>query len=248
MTDGTQTTRTPGQDGGDPVEKTPDAGTPGGDERDAGSGEPDYKALHLANKDTIEKLGQKVAELEARTAQPPAAQDADEYEEPEGEDWVEPAGKFAKDKDPVARGLLAERAARLQDRKDLVDYLALERLPAEDKDEVRALYQKDWRRLGNVRAAHNEIRARKLEAENAKLREDLARRERNKPDPDVVRTHPRGEVTHSQNEARKVTQAEWDREQAALEDAADAGDAEARAKKYAQQALLRSGKIVKVRG
>lgn len=228
MTD--ETTGTPGQEGGDAAEQTPTTGTPAADGRDAQGGEPDYKALHLANKQTIEELKKRLDAIQEDPPQPPAAEDQGDDDDA---DWDQVRAWAAKG-DATSKLLLKEREQREALAKAIVYKSQLDSLPESERRDALNHFQRHRNRFGDPLAAAADLRAKKLSDEVATLREEL-RKLSKKPDPDVVRTHDR-EV--SAPEAKdKIRRADWHREQKQLED-------EGRHKeRMARQRLVRDGAL-----
>jgi len=231
-----QTTGTPAPDDGD-AHDSATTGTPEADGRDAGtsSGEPtadDYKALYLKQKSEVEEARRLKAELEqlrARPEPPPAAHDDDGEDDSEDDEGLLTDDERAELIDLANRGDRASKAALKQDRalrqmrqregalvRNIADTLHLKDISDEaERREVYNHYARNRRRLGDIKAAHAEVSARKLAAENAKLRADVERLSK-QPPRDVVRTHSR-EVTSSEAKARReMTYAEFDGEVARL--------------------------------
>lgn len=219
MADETTTSGTPEPEGGD-AQGTATAGTPGTDDRNAESVE-NEKRLHLEWKSKAERTNQlerENAELKARLDQSPAdlgndEPDADAIEKLEREvnAWVE------KD-DPVAKWSKL-KIAKLEDRQEKYEQAVIFKdqirdMPFEERQEVYDHFQANRHRLGDPKAARAEVREKKLTDENAKLREQL-KKATVKNDPDVVRTVTR-DVPASEHKVRKMTEAEFDREQEEL--------------------------------
>jgi hypothetical protein len=214
-----QTAGTPGQDDGDALEQSATTGTPELDDRDAESSEPDYKALYLASKSKVEEANRLKAEIEAlrqREPQPPAAEDDDEPAPIKDDvDW-EKVQDYARRGDEVAKAQLANRAMYLELARDVRDSFGLRDIEDKaERKEVLAHFAKNRHRLGDVQAAAAEIRARKLDTEVARLRQELEAVTK-QPPRDVVKTHAR-EVTSSEAKARKMTYEQYDAQIAALE-------------------------------
>lgn len=214
MTEPDETTRTPNPEGGDAPEKET-AGTTGEEGRDAPKDETDYKALHLANKQTIEALTDKVAELAQKVGSQPATEPA-----AEGRDRIEKLLSEAQRLsavDPVAALALSERAERLQDRQDFSDALLLQRLPLDKQKPMLDFYLKNRGRFADLAAASEAFNGREaasrlaqLEKELEEAKKKLANGEVRERD-DVVRTHGR-DVSTPSHKARTYTEEQFDSE------------------------------------
>lgn len=216
-----QTTGTPKPDDGDAA-ATQTTGTPAEDGRDAAK-EPDYKALHLANKGTIEALTAKVQELSQQVGSQPAA---DAVGERRGQDELAALlaeAERLKSVDPAMRLMLLERAERLQDRQDFADALVLQRLPAAKQQATLDFYNKNRHRFADIAAASEALNGRELQSTVAQLQKDLdeARKKLdgqppNKDRDDVVRTHG-VDTSAPTHRARVWTQEQYDAEKERLE-------------------------------
>ena len=227
MADEKDTAGTTPQDDGD-AQGTATTGTPDGAGRDGTSdepsGEPDYKALHLANKQTIAELKATIEAIGTRVPQPPAADDDEDSGSDDGDedavDWDQ-VREFAKKGDPVAKAQIANAKRLMRFEQTVANTILLRDIDDKgEREEVKRhmlANQKRGRPL-DIKSATAEVRAAKLVQENERLHKELEQA-RKKPPQDTVRTHTR-EVTARQakdREAQKMTYAEWDNEQAELE-------------------------------
>lgn len=227
MADENKTAGTTPQDDGDAA-GTPTTGTPEGADRDASSdepsGEPDYKALHLANKQTIAELKSTIEALGTRAPQPPAAEDDEENGSDDGDeetvDWDQ-VREFAKRGDPVAKAQIANARRLMRFEQTVANTILLRDIDDKsEREEVKRYMlasQKRGRHI-DIKAATAEVRERKLADENTRLKQELEMAKK-KPPQDTVRTHVR-EVSARQAKDReipKMTYAEWDTEQAELQ-------------------------------
>lgn len=217
-----QTTGTPEQDDGDAAESSQTAGTPASEGRDA-EREPDYKALHLANKDTIATLTAKVAELAEKVGSQPATEPAQERGNTADIDKLLAEAERLKAVDPVAALMLSERAERLQDRQDFSDALVLARLPEAKQKATLDFYMKNRHRFADLAAAAEALNGREASSRIAQLEKerDEALKKAATGEPrvnrdDVVRTHGVDTSTPT-HKARSYTQEQYDDEYARLE-------------------------------
>lgn len=198
----------------------------------------DWKQRYLKAKEAEERanaLARENAELKERLQQPPAA--ADDDDDGDDVDWAE-VEKYAKAGDQVARAQLRykkEREKERAEREELVTAIVLRDQLNEIEDKptreaVRDRYLKNRSKYRDIRDALRDHRLEAIEAENEKLRREIAARE---PDKDVVRTHHR-EVGAQENKIRKWTRAKWEKEQAGADTAT----------RMQQQRDYRAGKIV----
>ena len=217
MADEQETAGTPEQDDRDAGESST-AGTPEPDGRDAQASS-DVERLNLewkAKAERVNELERSVEELRARLEQSPAASGKTSNDDDDESYWsgVE---EFSGKGDPVARGTkkLRDKISQLEDKLERTINAVSNTMEARDITDVdeRKAVEKHFlanrHRLGDIRAARNEILADKREREVEHLRAELAKYSK-KPDPDVVRTEGR-EITAAQNKTRKMTVAEFDR-------------------------------------
>ena len=202
MTDETQTTGTPDQDGGDAVEQTPTAGTPETDGRDA---ESDKVVISKDQWNVALKWKADAEEAKRLKAQLEEQQD-DEVQPPDEPVAAPPKGSFEwflANGDPVAR-----RQAMFERKVELDAQLA--EMPADERESVKAHWRKNHHRLGDMKAARAELNASKYEAEMQRLREENERLKRG-PDPEVMHAPPTGgrEVTARERKT-KMTEAQFD--------------------------------------
>jgi len=236
-----QTTGTTSADDGDAAVPTPTTGTPTDAGRDAGaSSEPDYKQLYLASKDKIEAANRMEAELaQLRTRrEPPPDEDEDDLDEAaqgDGVDW-DVVADFARRGDQVAKAQLANRRMNIELAKNVRDSFQLRDIDDRDeRKEVLAHFAKNKHRLGDIGAARAEVRERKLETENVRLKRELELA-RKQPPTDVVRTHSR-EVSSTEQKTRYMAESDFDREQAELRAAGRHDEAMARQRELMSGAI-----------
>lgn len=220
--DTTKTAGTTAQNGGDAA-GTPTTGTPAAADRDATSGKPtveelekqlrDKQAIIEANKGTVEKANRLIREAQERVAPAPAASTSQAEEDVV--DW-RAVEKFAKEGDPVAKAQLAIRQQLLLDRHDHANAAQARemRLTPEQEAAAKAHLDANLNRLGDLRAAHNELVAAAMEQENQDLREKLRLANVNRPDPNTIPTATR-EVTAAQLKGT-ITSAEFERDRRRL--------------------------------
>jgi hypothetical protein len=232
-----QTAGTPNPDGGDAGEHTPTTGTQGEDGRNAepeglGTITREEALAWKAKAERVNQLESKLSEMEAQRPAPAVATPADTEDEAY---WSE-VEKFATQGDPVAKALLRQRERDERRERDIIDAFQLREIAdAEERQQVAAHYLKNRHRYGDVAAARDSLRVSKLEADNKRLLDALKAAQAKQPDPDVVRTHSR-EITARQNDARKYTRDEWQKEQAELEESGNY------AEKIKRQMDLRQGR------
>jgi hypothetical protein len=208
-------TGTPSPEDGDAGESTQKTGTQDKDGRD-GQAQSDTEKLNLTWKEKAERVNQleaKLAELEERLKQSPAASERNERGTQDDDDWDRVAD-FAAKGDPVARAQLRLRQALVEHAVTTTHESQIMEMPEAERREVREHFQKNRHRLGDPQAARSELRERKLSAENEKLRAELEKASQ-RPDTDVVRTHHR-EVPASEHKVRTMSPEEFDAEQARL--------------------------------
>lgn len=199
------TAGTEGADDATPLEESGESGTPQPENRNAehSAGESDdWKKLAISLQEKaakVNELERRLQQLEGGDEDPPDARRPDAEGADPFEEWVEK-------KDPVAI-----RLKRLERRMELEGQLA--EMPADERGEVRDHFVRNWRRLGDMKAARAEIRETKLDQENRELRDRLAKLERG-PDPEVMNappTHGR-EITARQTKAKEWTEEQFDAE------------------------------------
>jgi hypothetical protein len=209
MEDQTKTTGTPDQDGGDALESTGTAGTPGTDGRNAESGDDNRwkEALEWkAKAERVNELEAKLKELEEEREQPPVA-DVSEDPKASRRKKVE---EFKQRGDPVAEDHLDLREEVHALQRDLYLQRQLDEMPADERDRVKDHFNKNWRRLGDMKAARAELVAPKLEKEVKELREKLALLEK-PPDEDVMRAPPtHGREISARQTTKKLNEAQFD--------------------------------------
>lgn len=221
-----ETTRTPNPDDTDaPNRET--SGTPEEDGRDTPKDETDYRALHLANKQTIEALTAKVSELAHQVGSRPATEPAAERGNQAEVDALITKAESLKGVDPLASLMLSERAERLQDRQDFADALVLQRLPESKQKPTLDFYLKNRHRFADLTAASEAFNGRESASRVSQLEKELADANKklasdadgggSKVDKDdVVRTHGVDTSTPT-HKARSWTQDQYDDEYARLE-------------------------------
>ena len=159
--------------------------------------------------------------------------------------------------DPVAaRVLRAEKRSELLEQKlemalnEVANLRELDRVQDDAKrDKIKEHFNANRHRLGDVAAARAEIDAKELTEQLAqereasdKLRKALEATSR-KQNPDVVRTHAT-EVSAAETQAREMTRAEWESEQARLlRTWEETGDKNARDERLRKQRDYAAGKI-----
>jgi hypothetical protein len=231
------------------VENQETAGTPSGNDGDAGDSQttgtpqtddrnaPDSNIAKLnlewkLKAERANELERRIAEYEARE-QSPAAQ------QPQGDDRITQlraaAQEFERKGDPIAALQLIQDARIEELARDTQFALQIRDLPLEERQEVYNHFQKNRHRLGDPAAARSELREKRFEDENKRLREELTKASR-RPDPDVVRTEAR-DVPASEHKKRTMTEREFDNQIAALHHASRHKE------KMAMQIALRNGDI-----
>jgi hypothetical protein len=198
----------------DTAAETPGGTTPAGNSETQGEG--NNAALELTWKKNLEKERATVRELqerlerierERRTATPAPNGESDPRAKRE-----QRVRSFAEQDDPVAAEVL-ELRQQLSDVISGVSVMsqinAIE--DADERAEVRKRYLASLEKGSpvDVRTVRAETRAERTEAENSRLREQLAKSAAKQPDKDVVRTHTR-EVPASETKAQVMTRAQWD--------------------------------------
>lgn len=213
--DETQTAGTPNPDGGDAAQGQT-TGTQESEGRDAGSSgqADDFTRLNLEWKAKAERLNALEAKygsnfesaIEQRQPQSPAADSQTNADAAYWADVVE----SARNGDHAAKAAIQIEIQRRQDKRDMMDALALRDIAdVTERQEVYNLYTNNRTRYGDVEAAREAVRARRLEAELTKTREEI-KRNTAKVDPDVVRTHSR-ETSAKGTQIRKMSGSEYDR-------------------------------------
>src|SRR6185369_11366121 len=253
MTDPTQTTGTPEQDGGDAAE-VPTAGTPVADDRNADHGINREEALVWKSK--AERLNAAEAEAKAYKAQldaltrsqSPAANGSDPRAERLATVKRFAEGTIGEGPDPVAAEVLELREALAMTVAELTNVRELDRVADEDKRSRIAKHFNDNRhRLGDVKAARAEIEAEERAAKGAEQEAEIERLKKaleaqaKRPGSDVVQTHTR-EVSAAEHKDI-MTQAQWNERQAMLERQADSGDLEAIKIRRREQVARANGKL-----
>ena len=211
---------------GDPV----DPESPSGSETTGtpeSSREPDYKTLYLQSKDKVEeanRMRRENAELKARLQQSPAAANGRGQARTDRDEQI---NRLATEfQDPLAQGHLE---LKMELRKELAQTIEgisqlreLDKIKDEtEREETLRHFEENSHRLGDVKAAHNEIKAKKLERENEAMRTEHTRiaaelkRISGRPDPGVARTAVR-EVPATEHEVRLVTMKDFDAQIAQL--------------------------------
>lgn len=211
MAEETKTTEKLPADGGEPVDESRETHTEPEEARDAESREPDYKRMYLDAKNKIESANQLAADyaaLKERLDQSPA--DPSDERGRDGEHWEQIRAYEAKG-DPLAQGLREIREGLEARDKLLTDALMLRDI--DDKQERAAvldLYRKNPGRYGDPMAARSAYREKKLEEENAKLKEEIERRPKppkSSPPPTSEREGPT-----PKSETRKISAVQFDKD------------------------------------
>jgi len=224
------TTQTTNPNDTDAPEQPGTGETTGEGERAGTSKGDDYHARQaLENKIKAETLNALYAsygvssaeELRERLAQSPAAPAVTSAEtEDDGVDWNAVEAYAAKG-DPVAKAQLWNRQRMEQLARGTADAFVVQGIPDQkERNAALAHYEKNRHRLGDVNAALAEIRAPRLQAENARLTAELAKMSKT-PDPDVLNAPKTGgrEITATEVSKRKMSGTQYDSEVKALHDA-----------------------------
>ncbi|MGQ0721017.1 MAG: hypothetical protein ACT4PE_05515 [Candidatus Eiseniibacteriota bacterium] len=171
-----QTTLTDPKDDTEPRDQAEDRGTPEDAERDADEAtEPDYKAIHLANKETIEGLKRQLDEVNEKLAR--GTQPAPE-EQSMQEDLDQRAAAMDKlrrlaDVDPVAAFVLQQQEEVQRIRQDTMDAFTLSKLPVEKQQPVLQFYEKYRSHFPSLAACIEYVRGREAQSRVAELEKKL---------------------------------------------------------------------------
>ena len=207
---------------GDPVDPESPSGSETTGTPDS-SREPDYNTLYLQPKDKVEeanRVKRENAELKARLQQSPAAADGrGQARHARDEQINRLATEF---QDPLAQAYMELRTEMAQTVEGISQLRELDKIKDDgEREETLRHFEENSHRLGDVKAAHNEIKAKKLERENEAMRTEHTRiaaelkRISGRPDPGVARTAVR-EVPATEHEVRLVTMKDFDAQIAQL--------------------------------
>lgn len=225
------TTTQDGGEGGDAAVKPGTPGAAGRDTAEAGK-EPDYKALHLANKDKLEKFNEmeerlKAAEDELRAGRQPAADATEGLEDDIAQMQQEniELERLAKAGDVLARNQLRLNRSMIQQRQDTIDGFALQSLPKERQPAAYKLYNANRNRFRDLGEAAEYLARQDEKKELERLQkenEDLRKGKGTKTDEaeDVVRTAGR-DYGITTKKAPTMTKADFDARQRQLKEAGD---------------------------
>lgn len=209
------------------VEPPATSETPGEGER-AGPSKDEYHARQaLEHKVKAEQLNallssygvNTVEELNERLEQSPAAPAPRTTPDAAQVDWSQ-VEEWARKGDAVAQAQIENRNRLDSLEHGIVNAFTAERIkdPAE-KQQAIALMQRFPNRYGDLQAALAAVREPKLAAENAKLRDELAKMKKG-PDPDVMRAPKTAgrEIPATEPTGKKMTLAQLEKEAQALVD------------------------------
>ena len=224
-----QTGLTDPPDDAEPGDDTPAGGTPEGAEPDADKGkEPDYKAIHLANKETIAELKAEMAEMREREragSSPAPGREAHAQQDIDARDARMAELRRLAPSDPASAAALDLLEEVQQMRRDTADAMTLQRVPAEKQGPVLDYYEKYRARAGwnSLSQCLQYIEGREAKTDAATLRKRVAELETalksgSKVDADdVVRTRGQ-DLPATKGKAIVMSEADWRAEQARLTD------------------------------
>lgn len=238
-------------DGGEGGSDAVKPGTPDAAGRDTAAGkEPDYKALHLASKDKLEKFNDMEKQLaeareELRSGRQPAPAETDdmrgEIEELEAEN-IE-LSRLARAGDLMARKLLRLNNDLIQTRQDTIDGFSLHALPEAKRAAAFKLYEANRGKFKNLGEAADYLARQderkeldRLKAENEELKKGGGKPKADDAD-DVVRTGGR-DYSIATRKAPTMSKKDFDARQQQLKGAGDHKLA------MQEQGELAAGKIV----
>lgn len=229
-------------------EDTPQGGTPEAAEPDAEAGkEPDYKAIHLANKQRLADQQKRIDELEQRVSagtQPAPGRETQLQQDLDAREARIAELRRLAPSDPASAAVLDLLEETQALRRDTADAMTLQRVPAEKQGPVLDFYEKNRAKAGwnSLSQCLQYLEGREAKTEAATLRKRVAELEaqvkgdRKVDADDVVRT--RGQDLPASKMAVAISAADFKAEQAAL--TAQGRHEERRARQQA----LREGRLV----
>jgi hypothetical protein len=240
-----ETTR-PGQtDDTESRETTENGGTQTAAERDAADGEgTDYKALHLANKQTIEDLKRERDEAIAKAASgsQPVAETRMQSDIDAREVRMMELRRLAP-VDAVAAEALAQSEDIQQMRQDTMDALALTRLPEDKQGPMAEFYEKNRRHFRSMAECIRYVKGREAESKVSVLEKRIVELEKvgvgskGEEEERPVRTSGR-DVSRNTLKAQTITREAFHQKQAELKEAGRFDEARS------EQRKLRDGRLV----
>ncbi len=242
--DADKTALTTAQDDAEPRDDAADGGTPESGERDADGKGTDYKALHLANKETIAELKAQVSDLKERAdagTQPAPGRETQLQSEIDAEESEIAELRRLAPVDPAARAALRQKQDIQNLRRDTMDALSLARVPEEKQEAVLKYYEKNRSHFDSLAACLRYIRGREAETKAATLEKKVEELERKlkgeDKDNDVVRQGGR-DLPATKGKAIQTTKEQFDKEQRDLRNEGRFKEARDR------QGMLRRGELV----
>lgn len=236
-----ETTGTPEQEGGDAGESTQTTGTPATEGRDAASditANAEQVSAWKAAAEERNRLKEEVEQLRREREQPPGAPAPQQIDQ----DWAvvtqaaAEGNEYARTQVRLAQALMLSQQQNIE--RDRVNAMLDDIEDPIERRAVRKRYQEGQGKIG-VEQAQSEFRMKKLEADLAAANARLKQHEEKTSPRDAVRL-PQREQPASEIKARQMTQEQWDRDQAALDESDDPADHK---KKMALQMARRRGEI-----
>lgn len=187
-----------------------DAGKDGRNDGDGAKADKELRLQIKLSQEKINDLERRVAEINARNGQSPAAREADADPPNRGGrkvNWDRVRDYAAAGDDLAAASLEAATKEELEQLG--VGVSTIYRLLKIEDRQIRDAVEARIKKGEGFENAYSVVRTEKLEAENEDLRRSLAEAERTKPRRDAVRTEIR-EVPHSELKVNEMSGADFD--------------------------------------